>query len=145
MGKGYLLGELHDLGQSRCWPRVKNQQGSPQPPPTAYAGTHLLTSGLGRMGVTLHSQGTSTVKASSEGQVLPGSIYPELKKQANRSHRWSPVRATRPESLKDQTLIEGCSGVEGARGVSPLLERCQQEQASELADAGSWAVLCYLI
>lgn len=79
MGKGYLLGEPNDLGQSRCWPRVKNQQGSPQPPPTASTGTHLLSAGLGRMGVTLHPQGTSTVKASSEGQVPPGSIYPELK------------------------------------------------------------------
>ena len=79
MGKGYLLGELNDLGQSRCCPRVKNQQGSPRPPPTAYTGTRLLTAGLGRMGVTLHSQGTSTIKGSSEGQVLPGTIYPELK------------------------------------------------------------------
>lgn len=49
-GKGYLLGKLNALDQSRCCPRVKNQQGSPQPPPTAYAGTHLLTAGLGWAG-----------------------------------------------------------------------------------------------
>lgn len=50
------------------------------PPPTQGLTCSLLGwAGQDAGGVTLHSQGTSTVKASSEGQVLPGSIYPELK------------------------------------------------------------------